>query len=180
MTRLEFAEALEMHPELIDSSRYAEHLERWFDVFGRERVLVLRLEDLEASQESFVERLCGHFGLEPAAIPERLRSPVNVAAEPGGFLLPAAGQRIADALRHIGLYWVVNRAKDMGLKRLFFGGAGGRPPEPISWKDAKYLLEVLAPEMERLERITGMDLREWKTFPEESVQGEKVLEARGE
>jgi hypothetical protein len=172
MTRLEFTEALDAHPELIDSSRYAEHLMRWFDEFGREKVLVLRLEELKESEERFVERLCGHLGLEPTGIPERLRSPVNVAIEPRGFLLSAVGRRTADFLRYVGLHWIVNKAKRLGLKELFFGGPGNTVSEPIPLEDAKHLLEVFAPEVERLEKLTGMNLKEWRTFPDEPVQAE--------
>lgn len=164
MTRLSFTEALDAHPELIGSSRYAEHLSRWFDAFGRENVLVLRLEELQASCDDFVRRLCGHIGLVPGEVPERLRAPVNISVEPRSFMLSFVGQKAADSLRHLGLYRLVNWARDLGLKSLFFGRPGNRPPEPLSRGDAMRLLEVLLPEIERLETMTGMDLRRWKEY----------------
>lgn len=50
--------------------RYAEQLERYFDAFGRERVLVLRSEDLFADPQHVFELTLAHLGLEPMKLAE--------------------------------------------------------------------------------------------------------------
>lgn len=46
--------------------RYAEQLERWIDVFGGERLLVLRAESLFADPAATFARVLRHLGLPPA------------------------------------------------------------------------------------------------------------------
>lgn len=50
--------------------RYAEQLERYFEAFGRERVLVLRSEDLFADPQRAFELTLAHLGLEPMRLVE--------------------------------------------------------------------------------------------------------------
>jgi hypothetical protein len=45
------------------TSRYAEHLERWLEVFPREQFLFLKFEDVVATPELALERIHEHLGL---------------------------------------------------------------------------------------------------------------------
>jgi Sulfotransferase domain len=47
------------------TSRYAEHLERWLDVFPREQFLFLKFEDVVAAPERALEQIHEHLGLPP-------------------------------------------------------------------------------------------------------------------
>jgi len=47
------------------TSRYAEHLERWLEVFPREQILFLKFEDVVAAPERALEQLHDHLGLPP-------------------------------------------------------------------------------------------------------------------
>jgi hypothetical protein len=49
--------------------RYAEHLERWFDAFGRDRVLVLRSEDMYSDPGPVFRQVTDFVGLDPAEPP---------------------------------------------------------------------------------------------------------------
>jgi hypothetical protein len=164
MTRAnEFRDALLSHPELVDSSRYATHLSRWIDIFGKERVQVIMQENLEQECDSYVRRLTDHVGLGFIPVPERLKQRVNAAVLPASRLLASAGQWSADRLREAGLYGAIELAKRVGLKRLFFGkpGASDRLPT-LKPEDRRWLLERLAPEIDRLEEILELDLSAWK------------------
>jgi sulfotransferase family protein len=46
-------------------SRYADHVERWLELFGQEQVLFLRFEDLVADPSSALARVYGFLGLPP-------------------------------------------------------------------------------------------------------------------
>ncbi len=162
MTRLSFAEALKEHPELIETSLYAKHLGRWFDEFGRDKVLVVFQEDLSVNCEAFAESICSHLGLAFEGIPERLKDPVNIAAMPPSPALASLGQRVADALRWAGLYGLVELAKRLGLKSVFFGGAGSGELPVIEEGDRMRLMKIFLPDIEELERMLGRDLSHWK------------------
>lgn len=47
------------------TSRYAEHLERWLEVFPREQFLFLKFEDVVAAPERALEQIHEHLGLPP-------------------------------------------------------------------------------------------------------------------
>lgn len=50
--------------------RYAEQLERYFEAFGRDRVLVMRSEDLFSDPQRAFELTLAHLGLEPMQLGE--------------------------------------------------------------------------------------------------------------
>lgn len=52
---------------------YAPQVERYFRLFGRDRVLVFGYPELKASPESVVRRIAEAAGLDPSLFPDRLR-----------------------------------------------------------------------------------------------------------
>ncbi len=58
------------HFSYLDQGRYAPGLRRWFDAYGRERVLVIRSEDMYEDPASIYDQTCDFLGLgshRPAA-----------------------------------------------------------------------------------------------------------------
>ncbi len=51
------------HQSYIDQGRYAPMLERWFDAFGRERVLVGVSEEMYADPQTFYDQITDRLGL---------------------------------------------------------------------------------------------------------------------
>lgn len=90
---LSFADALEAEPERLQGEverilaepgyyseahehlsyglwgRYAEHLERWFEAFGRDRVMVVRSEDMFADPGTIFGQVTDFLGIDPAEPP---------------------------------------------------------------------------------------------------------------
>lgn len=130
-------EAIETLPSLMEEGRYATHLRRWLDAFGRERVSVLFLEDLEADPEAFCGELCRAIDLDPAPpIPETLRTgPVGGGELPRSFRLSALARRTAARLRERNLFGLVRLGRRLGLRRLLMGGRSlpGAEPEIPAW-----------------------------------------------
>lgn len=156
-------QAVQEFPEILTSSHYATHLSRWFEAFGRERVLVSFTEDLGDDADRFVAAVCRHFGLDAVDVPAELRERrVYRAAVPASATLAAGAKRIADALRDAGAYGVVNLGKRLGLKRVFFGKPGGSNVPQLQADDAAWMREQLAGEVAELERMLGIDLSRWK------------------
>lgn len=73
------------HLSYLTWGRYAEHLERWLEVFPRDQLLVLRSEDLFAEPERVFRRVTDFLGLTPFAPPFR-----RYNEAPAGRLDPAA------------------------------------------------------------------------------------------
>jgi hypothetical protein len=63
-------EAVDQAPQILHSSRYADHLSRWFQVFDRKQVKTLFYEDLVRDPGHYAGELCAAMGIaysQPAA-----------------------------------------------------------------------------------------------------------------
>lgn len=159
-TCTDFREAVSKHPEIIETSFYATHLKRWFEIFGQEKVLVLMQSDLAERPQSYTRMLCNHLELPYVEPGEMLHERVNSAALPTSPVLASVGQKIADSLRTAGMYPLINIAKRAGLKSLFFGRSGNTVPK-LSPEERCWILERLRPEVRELEAMLQRDLSDW-------------------
>jgi hypothetical protein len=57
------AEAVEQAPQILFSSRYAEHLERWIEGFGVGRIKIVFYEDLLADPETYAHKVSAALSL---------------------------------------------------------------------------------------------------------------------
>lgn len=58
-----FERALATMPQIVAGSTYAPHLRHWFEVLGRERVLVLLLEDFQRDNQGVMDRVADFIGV---------------------------------------------------------------------------------------------------------------------
>lgn len=124
-TNAPLAEALEQHPEIIAASLYGAQLDRWRTALPESQVTILPLEELIANPNGYATRLCAALGIPPGDPPASLGAS-NATGVPPSFLLARLGRQTAGAIRSAGGYKMVNLAKRLGLKRVFFGADGGR------------------------------------------------------
>ena len=162
VTRLEFRDALDQHPALLDSSRYATHLKRWMALFGRENVQVLFLESLADDPNAYAHKLCEHLQLPFVEVDAKLHQRVNEAAVPNNVRVAKVAKFASDRIRSLGFYGMVEWAKRRGLKEVFFGRPGDIPIPKMSDADCSYVLTQLADEIDQLEEILSVDLSHWK------------------
>jgi hypothetical protein len=162
-----FRRAVERHPEILASSRYATCLRRWFQRFGRDGVCIVFLEDLACDQEAFVRRVCRHFGLEYLPAPNSLQRRVNENTLPKSAALARVGHYTAEFFRGLGWYRVVEGAKSMGMKPLFFGRPGTSDLPRLIPADREWFLELVQDEIEDLAELVGEPLPDWgvSSFP---------------
>jgi hypothetical protein len=163
MTSLAFADALDRFPELVESSLYATHVERWRRALGATNVHVLFMEQLRDAPAAYAESVCRALDLPVRDLPVGSGTRVNEGSLPRSHRLADLGQKVSDALRSAGLYGVVNAARRVGLKPVFFGSPGERKPAPPTDEERARLLERFLPEIVRLEGMLGVDLAAWKT-----------------
>ncbi len=162
MTSLGFGDALSRFPELVESSLYATHVERWRRALGERNVHVLFMEQLRDAPAAYAAAVCRALDLPDRELPEGLAARVNEGSLPRFHRLADLGQKVSDALRSVGLYGVINAARKIGLKPVFFGSPGERRPPPPTEAERAQLSRRFAPEIDRLEVMLGVDLAAWK------------------
>ena len=114
-------EAVKQVPQIIESSRYTKHIGRWFDIFGRDNIAIIYQEELESDQLSFVKKLCAGLSLDFISPSEEVQGRYNITTFSKFGPLAFISQKIADVLRYYKLYFVINFAKSIGIKKLIFG-----------------------------------------------------------
>lgn len=158
-----FREVVESHPEVLQGSRYATCLTNWLETFGIDNVTILLMQDLKSNPLEFASQCCRGLGLSPPTSTDSFPDSVNVATVPRNYHLALLGRKVGDALRSVRLYWVVEAAKNAGLKQLFFGkpqAEGER--NTLTTEDRRWFIGLLEDEIDRTEQITGHDLASWK------------------
>lgn len=156
-TKAPLSRAAEAFPEILEASRYKTCLARWRACFVAGDIHILWQDVLKGSSGDYVESLCKALDVGFIPSPDTLSGPRNAAAIPRFYRLAAIGDRTAHLLRERRLYSVVNFAKRIGLKGLFFGRAGGATMPALEESDASWLKTQLAHEMpdEYLRRALG-------------------------
>ena len=143
---------------------YSEQLERYFNLFPREKFLVLLLEELLQDPVTNFEKIARFLGLSdawpnPALL---LRDRVNASEIPrfrGAF---ARAQRLGEIFTRHDLDWAVRLARRIGIPKLF-GTSAIRPSLPAPTRarlEGYYQSEIC-----RLERLLERDLEVWRPKP---------------
>lgn len=156
-------EAVQQVPQIIDSSRYTTHLKRWFDVFGKENITLLFQEELESDQISFVKKLCKGLGVEFIEPSEEIQGRYNITTFSKFGPVALVSQKIADVLRYYRLYFIINFAKSIGIKKLIFGKE--RPDakkDNIPEGDLKWLKQQIGQEASKFEEFIGQKVSFWQ------------------
>jgi hypothetical protein len=144
------------------SVHFAEQLERYFDVFGRDRVHVMLTDDMKRDGAGVVRGALEFLGVDPslAAAPpnsnenRRVRSPLlqRLIFAPK-LLLP-----LAPFLRRFPLVRSV-RTKMLEMN------SEAKPRPPMDPALRRQLVEEFTPEIERLGELIGRDLSSWTAQP---------------
>ena len=140
------------------SVQFAEQLQRYFDVFGRDKVYVMLTDDLRRDGAGTVRGLLEFLGVDPslAAAPpnsnenRRVRSPlVQRLIFAPKLLLP-----LAPFLRRFPL------VRSLRTKMLE-ANSEAKPRPPMDPELRAQLLAEFTPEIERLGQLIGRDLTPW-------------------
>jgi hypothetical protein len=118
-TRKSLSEAVQVYPEIIEASRYSHHLPNWQEHFSH--VFVLHQNQLVTDPDLYALAVSDALGIPPITAGRFAGKRSNAATEPRSFNLAKVGRIAANSLRRAGFYGIVDSAKKLGLKRLFFG-----------------------------------------------------------
>lgn len=156
-------EAVEQVPQILESSYYSQHLKRWFDIFGKENITILYQEELEKDQQGFVRHLCEGLGIHHVPPSEEVQGRYNITTFSKFGPLALAAQKLSDFLRYYKLYFIINFAKSIGIKKLIFGKERpdaqkeNIPPDDLIWLNNK-----LEKEIEKFEELAGHSVPFWQ------------------
>lgn len=161
-TTLGFREAVDQHPEILRASCYATNLRGWIDQFGRDKILVVFLEDLARDPAYYAAQVCRHLGLPWVAPADAILHPVNQTDSlPFSNALARLGWKASRLAHGLGLHAIVDLGTKLGLKTIFFGRPGAAALPKISDEDALWIQMRLEAEMASLEEF-GVKLPAWK------------------
>jgi hypothetical protein len=140
------------------SVRFAEQLERYFEVFGREKVHVMLYDDLRRNGAEVVRGCLEFLGVDPAlaAAPPRANENRRVRSATIQRLIfaPKILLPLAPVLRRFPLVRAVRT-------RMLAMNSEAKPRAPMDPDLRARLLAEQAPEVERLGRLIGRDLSGW-------------------
>lgn len=158
-----FEDALTRDPELMESSRYADHLKGWLQVFGPSQVMATVHDDMEADPQGYLDKLVDFVGakriqLQPNQVHRVLAS--DTMTQPRSYYWTRGALWLAEWSKSRRLDGVVATAKRIGAIRFFVGGGPAFPE--ISIPQRHRLREMFRPEVDKLEGMLNRDLSAWK------------------
>ncbi|MGE4312988.1 MAG: sulfotransferase domain-containing protein [Pseudobdellovibrionaceae bacterium] len=155
-------EACAQNPQIIESSRYAQHLSNWLAHYPLEKIKIVFQETLESDQENYIKHVCKALNLPFKQAPEEAKERYNVTTFSRFGLLAAIAQHAADWFRQRRMYWIINFAKALGMKKLIFGTEKpDAAKNAIPSTDKAWLEDQLKGEVEKLETLLGRKIVEW-------------------
>ncbi len=136
---------------------YAQHLQRFRDVFADDRILVLIREDADSGG---LAPLFGFLHVRSDFVPPSLHERVNARREARARLPALAATRLSRALHNAGWHGAVEWAKAAGADKLF---VRRRSTARASASVAKRVHEIYDDDTRRLGQVLGRDLGSiWK------------------
>jgi hypothetical protein len=165
-TQKGFREALQSHPEYVETGRYAQHLRNYLSLFPRERLLVSLFDDARRDPSSAIQAMYRFLDIDPTFRPSMLDRRVGAGRIPRSqrlerWLLDAAGAfRHRPALRP--LWW---RAKRLGIGdklRALNTTEGGDKPDGLDPEERRVLSREFESDIKDLEELLQMELPGWR------------------
>ncbi|HZW25957.1 MAG TPA: sulfotransferase domain-containing protein [Gallionella sp.] len=158
-----FEDALEEFPFIVDEGKYHTNLRHIFSLFGREAVLILDFDELEADPARFARRIFNFLGVDETFVPAVLHQKVNPARDARSVTLARMAKRAALLLRHLGCSNLLGRLKHSRLvDRLIYrpaAHASGKPKTPVMYPE--HLVNLYRAELDGLSQMMQADYSKW-------------------
>jgi len=158
-----FDEVLKSRPNLGSGNRYASHLKKWFDLFGRENVLVTMYDELRAEPQSYLDRVTDFIDIDRIVLSSRPEIGDDVhsfARTPRSHKLARIARKMMYRLQGHQAYGAINLLERAGVWNFCYGG--GEPFGHLSEEQEQRLRDRYLPEVEQLEELLRIDLSAWK------------------
>lgn len=162
-----FEDAEARNPVYVDQGRYATHLTRWIETFGREAVLILLAEEIAEDPATALDATYAHLGVAQGVRPARFDERRHESKTPKLARLQAALRAGGDGLRRAGLGEALERAKRFGpvARALALNQRDMRAAVAPMRPETRARLEaVFAPEVRRLAAIMQRESLPWPSW----------------
>ena len=156
-----FVEALEQQFDLLDNASYYTHLSRWIEAFGRDRVKIIFYDLLVENAQEYTNDLCQIIGVESLTIPKQIDRKVGAYNNYFKRQLMKLVAQISKVFKSIGLTWIIQLAKKIGVPELLEGNGSTSPYQPDK-AEINYAFRLLVEEMKKLETELGLNLNKWR------------------
>ena len=173
-TRIGFEETIARNRLVKESSRYTHYLRRWQETFGAERVLVCLYDDLVASPQAYLDRVCEFIGAPRVMVEGRSLATerVNtVTHAPRSRRLAQNARNARDWMRLNRWHRMIDLLDRLGVWRFCFGRGEEFPP--LAPEVGVRLRREFLPEIEAFEKLIGRDLSAWKHPAPERPRAER-------
>jgi len=157
-----FEEVLKSRPNL-GENRYALFLNKWFETFGRENVLVTMYDELRAEPQKYLNRVTEFIGIERIAISARTEIGDDVHSfdrAPKNLGLARRATRLMYWFKARQAYGAINFLDRCGVWDFCHGR--GQPFGRLTPEQEQRLRQRNLPEVEKLETLLTIDLSAWK------------------
>jgi hypothetical protein len=144
--------AFEDNPMLVIGGRYADQIERYFEVFGRERFLFLDFRRLTKDTAAVLDEVCDFLGLSAGGI--TLEDATR--AKHTAYRVTSAGRVLRRGMDMApGLARAAKSIVPAGLKTRLIDPVTKAPSE-VTFHDEAQAAEVFAEDLARVEALTGL------------------------
>lgn len=159
----DFREAARRRPEILEASRYAQHLARWIRSFRRDQILVLLTDDIADRPRRVLEEVYHFLGVDPPAEePAATHRRVYPGSVPRFPALARAAARMARWLRRHGLHWPLEVARKSGFRAAVFRGSRQERPDVRPELRARLVAEF-EEDTRFVENLLGRELPAWRS-----------------
>ena len=149
-------------------SRYSAHLEEFFALFGKERILLIKSEDLGRNPQENVRRVCEFLGVDSTLslpMPPNYSSPSVIDSALQMELRNYFGDRFPELVECIRKEEDVSElilvAEDASqIERLRANLRGGKDPLPE--ESRHHLRQLFAGEIDRMKSLVDFSVDDWK------------------
>ena len=148
-------------------SRYSAHLKQFFELFGKERILLLKSEDLGCKPRENIERVCAFLGVNTTLslpLPPNYSSPSVISRTLQIELRDYFGDRFPELVECIRKEedvssLVLTQEDETNINLLRSNLRKGK--DPLSDASRVHLREILASEIDHLQSLVEFSIDDW-------------------
>ncbi len=149
---LTFEQKIEATPSLIETGLYARKLQKYYDIFPKDNILIILYDELKKDSEQYLKRVYQFLGVNTEFQSPLIENTINAASSKSG--------------KFYALYWLDRLLIKTGLFKIAKSVDSinkKTKTETASIKTREMLLEkYFLEDIEKLEEMIQMDLSEWK------------------
>ncbi len=162
---LSFEKGLQNNPMYVEQGLYAKHLERWFQYFEKDQILILLFEDIVGDQLESAKRIYRFLGIDQNHLPAALNNRSNRSYVNRYAGLESLRKNARSMMRRAGLDFIWKFAGKLGLSGIYrkVNQVSGESVVPeVQDETIRRLTAVFDDDISRLESILSRNLSMWR------------------